>query len=121
MMVTKRLEPGNSRALNQIDNEVEVEDASLQKYVHLGIASPSYSVTEFQTFMVKTQQETNKKLGSEISQDDDEKQYLMKQHNEKDRTELKFSRQMPNSGKFVMEVKKVIGGSSENQDLNMMV
>ncbi|KAA6401175.1 MAG: hypothetical protein EZS28_003302 [Streblomastix strix] len=67
MMVTKKLEPNNERALDDIVNEKEVEDASLQKYVHLGIASPSYSVTQFQKFMVKTQQETDSSEKGEIN------------------------------------------------------
>ncbi|KAA6324684.1 MAG: hypothetical protein EZS28_054161, partial [Streblomastix strix] len=83
MMVTKKLEPNNERALDDIVNEKEVEDASLQKYVHLGIASPSYSVTQFQKFMVKTQQETDSSEKGEINKSEDEKHLLMKTFNEK--------------------------------------
>ncbi|KAA6362837.1 MAG: hypothetical protein EZS28_041635, partial [Streblomastix strix] len=48
---------------------------------------------------------------------EDEKHLLMKTFNEKQITELKNVRQLPISGKFVMEVKKTIGGADQGKDL----
>ncbi|KAA6371402.1 MAG: putative CAMK family protein kinase, partial [Streblomastix strix] len=78
-----------------LENEREIEDASLQKYVHLGIASPAYSVTEFQKFMVKTQVESDSAGKKEKKTQEFQEEGLMKRYNEKVVTDMKVGRQLP--------------------------
>ncbi|KAA6389383.1 MAG: hypothetical protein EZS28_015092 [Streblomastix strix] len=121
MTITKKLEPNNVRAQDNLENEREIEDASLQKYVHLGIASPAYSVTEFQKFMVKTQVESDSAGKKEKKTQEFQEEGLMKRYNEKVVTDMKVGRQLPVSGQFVMEVKKIIGGGADKSLDNIVV
>ncbi|KAH7823770.1 uncharacterized protein MONOS_1851 [Monocercomonoides exilis] len=116
MTVTRVMEPNNPRAVDSVENERDVEDALLQKYVHLGITSPAYSVTEFQRFMVKTQVEAEKEGQVGTRESKQKETQVMKRYNEKQITEMKYTRQIPVSGNFVMEVKKPVAGGSAPSD-----
>ena len=84
------------------------------RYTHLGIASPATSVTEFHRFMVKTKMEndaSDEKVAAERRQKD---KAILKRYNEKQVSGMKYTRQIPVSGSFVMEVRKPSMQSSAN-------
>ena len=63
--------------------------------------------------MVKTKMEADangEKTAAERRQKD---QAILKRYNEKQVSEMKYNRQIPVSGSFVMEVRKVVGGGRE--------
>ncbi|KAK2952791.1 hypothetical protein BLNAU_12259 [Blattamonas nauphoetae] len=106
MVVARAFEPNNEMAVDSLPNEREIEDASLQKYTHQGIAAPPRAVAEFQRFMVETRMESHEEGSKSLKADVQKKNDLMKRKNEKGVTEKKYTRQLPASGAYVMEVKK---------------
>ncbi|KAK2952785.1 hypothetical protein BLNAU_12253 [Blattamonas nauphoetae] len=79
---------------------------TLNGYTHQGIAAPPRAVAEFQRFMVETRMESHEEGSKSLKADVQKKNDLMKRKNEKGVTEKKYTRQLPASGAYVMEVKK---------------
>ncbi|KAH7818631.1 uncharacterized protein MONOS_8391 [Monocercomonoides exilis] len=106
LLVTRTLEPSNSRALDSVPYQKEVEDATLQKYVHLGIESPAYSVVTYQKFMVQTMKECESATVSQEKEMEERRKDVYRLFAEKDVSDLKFNRRQPADNAFVLEVRK---------------
>ncbi|KAA6385307.1 MAG: hypothetical protein EZS28_019166 [Streblomastix strix] len=106
LMVTRTLEPSNVRALDHVPFQRVVEDAELQKYVHMGIASPSCSVVEYQKFMVQTKDEFENADQMLSNAKDEKRKDVLKMFAEKNTSDLKYSRRVPAPNKMTLEVRK---------------
>ncbi|KAK2953512.1 hypothetical protein BLNAU_11512 [Blattamonas nauphoetae] len=115
LIVTRLMEPSNTRAVGEVKHQREIEDATLAKYVHIGIAAPPVSVAQYQRFMAETAAEVEGQDQNKVRTKALKRNDALKLFAERDLNDHKYGRQIPADNKFVLEVRKplISGGKKE--------